>query len=161
MKNTMKVLSLALACVLALLPLTSCGIFHKCEFGAWETVSEATIFDSGLQQRTCECGETEEQEIPALGLDKAHELLKGTWYEQADKVPTAYIEFDNGKFTGGFYISEAYPFVKDGTYTITEEMITCTQPNGGTWDRYKYEIKNGEILLKDYSDGISYGRSPK
>lgn len=40
---------------------------HSHVFGEWKTVKEATCTEDGMQQRTCECGEIETQEIQAFG----------------------------------------------------------------------------------------------
>ena len=40
---------------------------HTHGFGAWSVVTNATCTESGIQQRTCACGETETQEIAAMG----------------------------------------------------------------------------------------------
>lgn len=39
---------------------------HTHSFGQWKVVTESTCAESGLKQRMCECGEVEEEEIPAL-----------------------------------------------------------------------------------------------
>lgn len=39
---------------------------HTHSFGQWKVVTESTCAESGLKQRACECGEVEEEEIPAL-----------------------------------------------------------------------------------------------
>ena len=52
-----------------------CGDNHTTEglkatghsFGAWEVTKSATEFEAGIETRTCHCGATETQEIPALG----------------------------------------------------------------------------------------------
>jgi hypothetical protein len=40
---------------------------HEHAFGEWTTTKEATCTEKGVETRTCECGETETREIPALG----------------------------------------------------------------------------------------------
>ena len=38
-------------------------------FGEWTVTTPATCTETGIETRTCECGESEEREIPALGHD--------------------------------------------------------------------------------------------
>ena len=40
---------------------------HEHSFGQWVVTKEATCTEKGVETRTCECGETENREIPALG----------------------------------------------------------------------------------------------
>ena len=64
----MKKISLII-CAIALIVLTlsfvGCGHEHK--WGEWTTVTEATCTKTGSQERVCQCGEKETQEIAALG----------------------------------------------------------------------------------------------
>lgn len=56
---------LGMTAILAAAALTGC--LHEHEFGAWEVKTPATCTEEGLQERTCECGETETEAIPAAG----------------------------------------------------------------------------------------------
>ena len=52
---------------------------HKHSFGEWTTVTEATCTEKGLEERKCECGETETREVAALGHDYVvHEVVPPT-----------------------------------------------------------------------------------
>ena len=42
---------------------------HEHIFGEWTVTREATCTEAGVETRSCECGETETREIPALGHD--------------------------------------------------------------------------------------------
>ena len=42
---------------------------HEHSFGEWVVTTEPTCTEMGIETRTCECGETETREIPALGHD--------------------------------------------------------------------------------------------
>ena len=42
---------------------------HEHSFGEWTVTREATCTEAGVETRSCECGETETREIPALGHD--------------------------------------------------------------------------------------------
>jgi hypothetical protein len=42
---------------------------HVHSFGDWTVTTPATCTEAGVETRTCECGETETREIPALGHD--------------------------------------------------------------------------------------------
>ena len=44
---------------------TDAGHIHA--YGEWQTVREADCVNAGERERTCSCGETETEEIPALG----------------------------------------------------------------------------------------------
>lgn len=58
-----KWLAVAAAGLMAL-GLTGC---HSHEFGEWKVKTPATCLEEGLQERSCECGETETEAIPAAG----------------------------------------------------------------------------------------------
>lgn len=42
---------------------------HTCVFGHWEVVKSATATEDGLRERKCECGEVEQEVIPATGKE--------------------------------------------------------------------------------------------
>lgn len=46
---------------------TTTGAAHIHAYGEWQTVREADCVNAGERERTCSCGETETEEIPALG----------------------------------------------------------------------------------------------
>jgi len=50
-----------------LLLLCSCSLFHKHEFGEWQTESMPDCVNEGLDARYCECGERETRTVAALG----------------------------------------------------------------------------------------------
>ena len=76
MKHTTKLLTLA-ALITAVITLTGCPgpvnnyvePAHEHVFGEWVVTKEATCTETGLKERTCACGEIEEEVIPALGHD--------------------------------------------------------------------------------------------
>ena len=51
----------------SLLLLSSCSLFHKHEFGEWQTESVPDCTNEGVDARYCECGEKETRSIAALG----------------------------------------------------------------------------------------------
>ena len=51
-----------------------CTSVHAHDWSEWRVVTEATCTENGLRTRTCDCGETENETIPALG----HDLVKTT-----------------------------------------------------------------------------------
>ncbi len=64
------------AIIISLICLCSCGTegketttdaVHVHDYGEWQTVKEADCVNAGKRERTCDCGETETEEIPALG----------------------------------------------------------------------------------------------
>lgn len=81
---------------------------HIHEFGEWETVKEATCTEAGVQQRVCECGEAETQEI--------------------ETVPHVYENMvcvncgENEPISEGFF----YEKNSDGTGYIVANIGTCT-----------------------------------
>ena len=46
---------------------TTTGSEHIHAYGEWQTVKEAGCVNAGERERSCSCGETETEEIPALG----------------------------------------------------------------------------------------------
>ncbi len=54
-----------LLAVLMMFSLCACGHTHA--FGEWETDKAATCTEDGLRHRSCECGEVEEEVVPAAG----------------------------------------------------------------------------------------------
>ena len=62
---------IVLALILAVLSFSACGqgqeSGHEHAWGEWTVTKEATCTADGEQTRTCECGETEKQTIPAKG----------------------------------------------------------------------------------------------
>ena len=46
---------------------TTTDAAHIHAYGEWQTVREADCVNAGKRERTCSCGETETEEIPALG----------------------------------------------------------------------------------------------
>ena len=47
--------------------LSSCSLFHKHEFGEWQTENAPDCVNEGLDARYCECGEKETRAVAALG----------------------------------------------------------------------------------------------
>lgn len=80
-----------LMCFSATLALTACDDDHTHSYGEWETGVEATCTSKGVKSRTCSCGQTESEEIPATGehhFDEndvcavcAHSHVFGAWQE--------------------------------------------------------------------------------
>ena len=65
MKKTIKILTLVFVFVLFCLAMTSCG--HEHFYGEWVTVKAPTCTETGVQERTCECGQKESGVLSALG----------------------------------------------------------------------------------------------
>ena len=67
-----KAISLALAAIMLIVALASCGQTppppaHVHEYGAWSVSREATCTEEGSRARACTCGEVESEAIPASG----------------------------------------------------------------------------------------------
>lgn len=92
---------------------------HDHEFGEWESVKEATCTETGMQQRVCECGEVETQEI--------------------ETVPHVYENMvcvncgENEPISEGFF----YEKNSDGTGYIVANIGTCTDTDIHIPDTYK------------------------
>ena len=65
MKKTIKILTLVFVFALLCLAMTSCG--HEHFYGEWVTVKAPTCTETGMQERTCSCGEKETKAIEATG----------------------------------------------------------------------------------------------
>ena len=65
MKRMIKILTLCCAFVLFCLMMTACG--HEHAYGEWVTVKAPTCTETGMQERTCECGQKESGAISATG----------------------------------------------------------------------------------------------
>lgn len=69
MKKKQWTMSLAvLLCLTALLLVACKKDPHTHVFGEWSTTTPATCVAEGVQTRTCECGESELQSLPATGI---------------------------------------------------------------------------------------------
>ena len=66
-ENMKKHLLIVLALILVVLSFSACASKHEHAWSEWTTTKEATCGEDGEQTRTCECGETEKQAIPAKG----------------------------------------------------------------------------------------------
>ena len=71
-----KIITFLAAIIISLFCLCACGAErvetttdagHIHAYGEWQTVREAGCVNAGERERTCSCGETETEEIPALG----------------------------------------------------------------------------------------------
>ncbi len=58
------------------------------EFGEWQVITAATCTEVGLEQRTCECGETETRTIAATGHNYTETIVAPTCTEQGYTLHT-------------------------------------------------------------------------
>ena len=132
--------------------------FHECT-GTWYTETAPTVTKTGTEYRVCTiCGESVTREIPAIGVEKVHSLLKGTWVSEDDKFDTIYLydKFDNGKFHSAIKLTDGSDILPtDGTYTITDTRITLIENDGDTYSYYTFVIKENSIELTSY-DGTKW-----
>ena len=64
MKKQVLLFILIITLVLSTISLTSC---HKHQFGEWEVTIQPTCTQDGQRQRSCTCGEKQNESIPATG----------------------------------------------------------------------------------------------
>ena len=123
-----KHLLIVFAFIIAILSFSSCG--HEHAWSEWTVTKRATCTAEGEQTRTCECGETEKQTIPAKG----HTL--GEWVtvrpatstesglrEQSCTVCDKVVNSEMTSVTGSQGL--AFALNSDGTYKVTG-IGTCT-----------------------------------
>ncbi|MBQ8739628.1 MAG: leucine-rich repeat protein [Clostridia bacterium] len=90
---------------------------HICEFGEWQTVTEATCIEKGLKRKTCLCGKHVEEEIPATGIH-TYELgkCKHCKIEQASQGLEFHLD----------WATDTYILAGLGTCTDTSLVIPST-----------------------------------
>ena len=66
MKGQMRCVVWVLLLAVMLSALTGCAEFHPHNFGAWETLHEASCTQEGVKYRSCSCGEVETMDVPPL-----------------------------------------------------------------------------------------------
>ena len=74
---------------------TDAGHIHA--YGEWQTVREAGCVNAGERERTCSCGETETEEIPALGHTGGEATCKSR--AKCERCGVTYGDY--GPHTGG------------------------------------------------------------
>ncbi|MBR5294298.1 MAG: discoidin domain-containing protein, partial [Oscillospiraceae bacterium] len=82
---------------------------HEHAFGEWTTVTEPTCTDKGLEERKCECGETETREIAALGHTEAEAV------KENEVAPTC---TENGSYDLVVYCAECDAEISRETVTV-------------------------------------------
>ena len=63
MKSLRRIVAVLLVTVVVVGAFASCDLFHEHSFGEWVVTKEATCTAVGVKTKTCECGETETEEI--------------------------------------------------------------------------------------------------
>ncbi len=103
--------------------LSSCEIFgmHEHSFGEWNVVTDASCESAGTRERTCECGETESDIIPATG----HSYINDICANCAAEHPSPDEWFIFTELEDGSYSVK----VKD-QYTISGRIIIPDRHNG-------------------------------
>lgn len=161
MKNK-KILLIALV-IIQIVAVSLCGCReHEC-IGEWKTTKAPSIISAGEQELTCdECGKIQTQQIPALGVERGQELLKGKW--SSTKFASGIqilIEIDGNQFDAYFRYTGEPIKVSDGTYAFTETKVVFTTSSGEIWDILFYQIENETItklisMPEDGSEEIIY-----
>lgn len=152
MKKFLKSL-LAIMATATLLGGTACQYLHTCEYGEWETVTEATCTEKGEQKRSCTCGKSETQEIPATGHSYGEDWLSDAenhWVECTNGACEEISEkaahvWDDGMITGE----------PNGEGKI-EKTYTCTVCEGTKTEMVAYNgvyVETAEELFTAAANG--------
>ena len=68
MKNIFKnILFMCIVIGVCVTMLASCGNSHSHKWGLWEQIKAPTCTENGVEERKCECGSSEKQEIKSTG----------------------------------------------------------------------------------------------
>ena len=116
---------IVLALILAVLSFSSCASKHEHAWSEWKTAKEATCGEDGEQTRTCECGETEKQTVPAKGTGHVFgewvTTTPATKTEPGLKEQTCTVCGGSNKEIIPILVSEGLEFTQntDGTYSIS------------------------------------------
>ena len=93
---------------------------HEHSWSEWTVTTPATCTEAGVETRTCECGETQTREIPALG----HEYVNGKCTRCGDTLTS---KFEDVK-AGVFYFDPVEWAVEKGITTGASD--TLFNPDG-------------------------------
>lgn len=99
---------------------------HVHEYGEWTVTKEATCAEDGKQTRTCECGSTEEEAIPATGVHNYNDepgIVEPTCVEDGARVTTC--------LDCGHQISEVIPATGVHTFGEWEIIEEPTETSAG------------------------------
>ena len=111
-------------------PTTTPSADHTHTFRQWQEIRRATCTEDGLEERTCECGEKEQQVVPSTGH------IPGEWFIQ--KEPTATETGSRAIFClvcNTPLQQEVIPAISSTaglSYQINEDGVTCTVTGIGT-----------------------------
>ena len=150
-----KIISLLLAviCIFGAISFTSCKEEeHTCSFGEWNVVKKPTVLNPGAKERSCECGASKREEIPALGTDYVKGLLKGSWCATGSWGAFVFITFNGDKFHAGLNGIDLDFTKYTGSVTIDDEKITLTEYNGTLFNVFTYTLGDQTISLVDVTD---------
>ena len=167
-----KHLLIVLALIVAVLSFSSCT--HEHVWGEWTVTTEATCTADGEQTRTCECGETEKQAIPAKGHDLGAEATcteaqkctvcnaeltaakghtSGEWVVVTPATSTATgLKIQKCTVCGVTLAEETIPMIdltaKGLEYVVNEDGVTCTIIGIGTFS-------GTELIIPSVIDGYT------
>ena len=124
---------------------------HICEYGEWQTVTEATCIEKGLKRKTCLCGKHVEEEIPATGIH-TYELgkCKHCRIEQASQG----LEFDLD------WETDTYILTGKGTCSDKTLVIPSTVDGKPVSSIKQYAFENcaiTSVIIPDSITEIGYG----
>ncbi len=146
MKNLRKMLMVMLVAIFVVGTFASCDLFHEHSFGEWIVTIEPTCTATGVKTRTCECGETETEEIAIVAhtwLDATctapntcsackateGEALGHTW---ADATCTAPKTCNTCKVTEGEALGHTWV---DATFEAPKTCSVCHKTEGAALDK--------------------------
>lgn len=166
-----KIITFLAAIIISLFCLCACGTEgketttdagHIHAYGEWQTVREAGCVNAGERERTCDCGETETEEIPALGHTGGEATCKSR--AKCERCGVTYGDY--GPHTGGTATCKqrarcevcSYPYgevdpdnhkkILAATCVSKEKCRDCKKELGDSLDPKNHEKLEGKGLDK-------------
>lgn len=137
--------------------LVSCG--HTHEWSEWETTTYPSVFETGLAERTCECGDKETKVLDAYSIEEFYSFLNGHWREVGATKEDFLIDivFQDNTFVATVYMSGTIMngLGSTGEVVITKDAIYLKKPNGSLYTMFLYPItKDGLALIEIGEDEL-------
>lgn len=136
MKSLRRIVAVLLVTVVVVGAFTSCDLFHEHSFGEWVVTTEPTCTATGVKTKTCECGETETEEIAMI----AHAWVDATC--TSPKTCSAC------KATEGEALGHTWA---DATCTAPKTCSVCKLTEGENID---HSFDEGVCTMCEYEDPI-------
>ena len=130
--------------------LVSCG--HTHEWNEWETTTYPSVFETGLAERTCECGDKETKVLDAYSIEEFYSFLNGHWRQVGATKEDFLIDifFQDNIFVATVYMSGTIMngLGSTGEVVITEDAIYLKNPNESLYICFLYPMtKDGLSLI--------------